>query len=119
MNTKINLTYKGETYTLEYDRTTVALLENTSFKLDEFLDKPMSNIELAFAGSFLKNHNKTPQTVIDEIYKKTPNKKALIVTLRNMISESYEALLEDPDEGDEGNATWEVVDLSPTKTNQK
>ena len=58
MNTKINLTYKGETYTLEYNRTSIVLLENSGFKIDEFLEKPMSNIELAFSAAFLKNHPK-------------------------------------------------------------
>ena len=32
-----------------------------------------------------------------------------------MITECYESLLDEPDESDEGNATWEVVDLSPKK----
>ena len=28
----------------------------------------------------------------------------------------YESLLEEPEEDEEGNATWEVVDLSPKKS---
>lgn len=118
MNTKINLTYNGETYTLEYDRMSVKLLEANGFKIDEFLEKPMSNIELAFAGAFVKNHKKISQTVVDEIYSKTPDKKGLVVRLQAMISECYDSLLEEPKD-DEGNATWEVVDLSPKKTSQK
>ena len=118
MNTKINLTYKGETYTLEYNRTAIVLLENNGFNLDDFLKKPMSNIELAFDGAFIKNHPKLSQTTIDEIYKNVTNKKSLISILRKMITESYDSLLEEPENGDEGNATWEVVDLSP-KTSQK
>ena len=118
MNTKINLTYNGETYTLEYDRMSVKLLEANGFKIDEFLEKPMSNIELAFAGAFVKNHKKISQTVVDEINSKTPDKKGLVVRLQAMISECYDSLLEEPKD-DEGNATWEVVDLSPKKTSQK
>lgn len=118
MNTKINLTYNGEKYTLEYDRMSVKLLETNGFKIDEFLEKPMSNIELAFAGAFIKNHKNINQSVIDEIYEKTPDKKGLIVRLQSMITECYDSLLEDPKE-DEGNVTWEVVDLSPKKTSQK
>ena len=68
MNTKINLTYNGENYTLEYDRTTVVLLENSGFKLDEFLEKPMANIELAFAGAFMKNHRKVSQNAPSKRY---------------------------------------------------
>lgn len=118
MNTKINLTYKGETYTLEYNRTSVALLENSGFKLEEFLTKPMSNIELAFSAAFLKNHPKLEQSKIDDMFKSLKNKNELIVTLNKMIRESYDSLLEEPEGDDEGNATWEVVDLSP-KMSQK
>lgn len=118
MNTKINLTFKGEKYTLEYNRMAVKLLEQSGFKLEEFLDKPMSNIELAFSGAFFKNHSKIAQTVIDDIYSHLKNKKGLVIQLQKMITECYDSLLEEPEDGDEGNATWEVVDLSP-KTSQK
>lgn len=118
MNTKISLTYKGEKYVLEYDRYSVKLLEESGFKLDEFLEKPMSNIEMAFSGAFIKNHKKTPQVTIDEIFKKCKDKKQLIAHLQKMISETYDSLLEEPDDSDEGNAEWEVLDLSP-KTSQK
>lgn len=115
MNTKINLTYKDVPYTLEYDRMSIKTLEANGFSVEEFIKKPMSNIELAFAGAFIKNHRKTKQTIIDEIYSKCGNKDELISALINMIQETYEALFEEPEEGDEGNATWEVVDLSPKK----
>lgn len=118
MNTKINLSYKDVPYTLEYDRMSIKTLEANGFSVEEFLKKPLSNIELAFAGAFIKHHRKTKQTVIDEIYEKTPNKQKLVETLVIMIQETYDALFEEP-EGDEGNAEWEVVDLSPKKTGQK
>ena len=117
MNTKINLTYKDVPYVLEYDRMTIKAMEANGFVVNEFLEKPMNNIELAFAGAFIKNHRKTSQTVIEEIFAKCPNKQKLVETLVTMIQETYEALFDEP-EGDTGNATWEVVDLTP-KTNQK
>ena len=117
MNTKINLTYNDVPYTLEYDRMVVKTMEANGFVVDEFIAKPMSNIEMAFAGAFLKNHRKTSQSLIDEIFAKCKDKRKLVETLVKMIQETYEALFEEP-EGDAGNATWEVVDLSP-KTNQK
>ena len=118
MNTKINLTYKNVPYTLEYDRMSIKTLEANGFSVEEFIKKPMSNIELAFAGAFIKNHRKTKQTIIDEIYGKCGNKDELIGALINMIQETYEALFEEPEEGDEGNATWEVVVLSPKKDHE-
>ena len=115
MNTKINLTWNGEEYTLEYNRTAVRMLEQSGFVLDEFLKKPMTNIELVFAGAFIKNHKNLSQNVIDEIFAKSKNKGDLVVTLQKMIQETYDSLLDEP-EGDEGNVTWEVVDLSPKKS---
>lgn len=119
MNTKINLTWKGDKYVLEYDRNTVRILENAGFVLDEFLTKPMTNIELVFSGAFIKNHRNINQTTVDEIFKKVPDKNKLLVELRKMIEETYDSLLEEPDSSDEGNAIWEVVDLSPKKSEKK
>lgn len=117
MNTKITLTYKGIPYTLEYDRMSVKTLEANGFSIDEFIAKPMSNIELAFVGAFIKHHRKTKQDLIMEIFDKCPNKEELTKALINMIQETYNSLFEEP-ETDEGNATWEVVDLSPKKKSQ-
>ena len=115
MNTKINLTYKGVPYTLEYDRMGVKALETNGFVIEEFINKPVTNIELAFAGAFIKNHRKTKQTLIDEIFRSCRDKDKLISALTLMIQETYETLLDEPEENDEGNAEWEVVDLSPNK----
>ena len=117
MNTKINLTYKDTKYCLEYDRMSVKLVEAHGLSVDEFLKRPLNNIELAFAGAFIKNHRKTKQEVIDAIYSECPNKTQLVTTLVQMIQETYESLLEEP-EGDEGNVTWEVEDLSPKKSHE-
>lgn len=117
MNTKINLTYNETKYTLEFNRDVVKMLEQSGFKLDEFLDKPMTNIELVFSGAFLVNHKNITQTTIDSIFNSLKNKQGLIVELQKMVRECYDSLLDDS-EVDEGNATWEVVDLSP-KTSQK
>lgn len=114
MNTKINLTYKGEDFVLEFDRTSVKLLENAGFILDEFLNKPMNNIELAFSGAFIKNHRNVPQTKIDDIFAHCKDKAGLVTTISKMIQDTYDSLLEEPSD-DEGNVTWEVQDLTPKK----
>lgn len=116
MNTKITLTYKGVPYTLEYDRMSVKAIEANGFNIEDFMAKPVNNIELAFAGAFIKNHRKIRQDLVDEIYRKSPNKEELIKVLTTMIKETYESLFEDPDDSDEGNAQWEVVDLSLKKS---
>ena len=117
MNTKINLTYEGVDYTLEYNRMSVKMLENNGFVFEEFAKKPMSNIEMAFAGAFIKNHRKVSQNTIDEIYARCPNKDALLEALTKMISECYESLMDEP-QNNEGNIEWEVVGLKPKKTKE-
>lgn len=117
MNTKINLTYQGVDYTLEYNRMAVKALENNGFVFEDFAKKPMSNIEMAFAGAFIKNHRKVSQNTIDEIYKLCKDKESLIDVITKMITECYESLMDEPDEN-EGNVSWEVVGLTPKKTKE-
>lgn len=116
MNTKITLTYKGVPYTLEYDRMSVKTIEANGFDINEFMAKPLNNIELAFAGAFIKNHRKIKQSLITEIYEKCPKKEELIQAIVQMIQETYEALFEDAEPDDEGNASWEIVDMTPKST---
>jgi len=96
----------------------IKLIEADGFSLSEFTKHPMTMIDLAFKGAFYKNHKKLSTTLIDEIYDHCENKDGLIEKITNMIAECYQALTENPEEGNEGNATWEVVDLTP-KSNQK
>lgn len=115
MNTQIRLTYKGDEYVLEFNRMTIKMLEQSGFVAEEFMKKPLNNIELVFAAAFIKNHPKIQQSVIDEIFKLCSDKNSLIAALNIMINETYESLLSNPDEDESGNVSWEVIDLSPKK----
>ena len=117
MNTKINLTYNGIDYTLEYDRMTIKMIENDGFELEKFAKQPMTMVDIVFRGAFYKNHRNINQTLVDEIYAHCKKKDELVKQLASMIDECYVSLMEDPD--DEGNATWEVVSLSPKTKAQK
>lgn len=110
MNTKIKFTYKDVPYVLEYDRDIIIRLENAGFQIQEFLSAPMTNIKLAFKGAFLKNHRKTSDKLIDEIYSHMKNKDELVNKLVEMINETYETLF-DENEDDEGNIEWGTEDL--------
>ena len=118
MDREINLTYKGVQYTLAYNRMSVKIIEAEGFELSKFSAQPMTMIELVFKGAFYKNHRKVSQNVIDEIYKSCPDKTTLISVLTDMITDCYNSLTDEQKDGDEGNVTWEVVDLTP-KTSQK
>jgi hypothetical protein len=113
MNTKINLKYNDITYTLEYNRMSIKMIENEGFELEEFGKKPMSMIELVFKGAFYKNHRSISQNTLNEIYKNCEDKDNLLNVITQMITECYTSLMDSPEKGKEGNATWEVVSLSP------
>lgn len=110
MNTKINLTYKDVTYTLEYNRMTVKMIESEGFDLEKFSSQLMTMVDLAFKGAFYKNHRKVSSSLIEEIYSQCKDKEKLMEQITTMITECYQSLTEEPDEG---NVTWEVASLSP------
>lgn len=109
MNTKIKFTYKDVPYVLEYDRDIISTLEEAGFSAKEFANAPMKNLNLAFKGAFLKNHRKTKDSVIDEIYSNMKDKEKLISTLLTMIDECYATLFDEED--NEGNIEWDTVGL--------
>lgn len=115
MNTKIELEYDGKSYTLEYDRMAVKMLESNNFNMDEFLSKPVTNIDLAFQGAFIKHHSNVSLATINDIYNSCPDKTQLIVVIQQMISDTYESLLADPEANTSKKATWKTVNLTPIK----
>lgn len=108
---KINLEHNNIEYTLEYDRNSIKIIEANGFELDKFTTQPMSMIELAFAGAFIKHHKKIKQSIIDEIFESCPKKSDLIQTISTMITDCYNWLADEPDAGEsKGNVSWEVVE---------
>ena len=118
MNTKIELEYEGQHYTLEYDRDGVRMLEAQGFNIDEFIKKPMTNIELVFQGAFFKNHPKIQLGTISDIFKECPDKTGLVSVLTNMVTDTYNSLLAEPEDDDPKKAQWKTVDLTPKKENK-
>lgn len=108
MNTKIKFTYKDVPYTLEYDRDSIRVMEQHGFVLEEFAKKPMSSLDTAFKGLFIKNHRRTNEKLIDEIYDNLKNKEVLVEKILVMIDETYNTLFDDED-AKEGNIEWDVA----------
>lgn len=101
MSTKINFSFGGNDYCLEYNKRTVKQMEDRGFALTKFMEAPMSTLPELFAGAFLANHKFTKRQVIDDIYDHMSDKQTLINTLTTMYNEPIEALMSDGD--DEGN----------------
>ena len=108
MNKKIEFDNNGKHFLLEYDRKTLAQMEEMGFNVNEMQNKPASMLPLAFRGLFLKNHRGISIQEIDDIYKKLPNKAKLTETISAMLLETYQSLQEEPGE-EEGNIEWKVL----------
>ena len=99
MATKISFSHEGKDYCLEYTRKTVKTMEDRGFVAARIVEAPMTILPELFAGAFLANHKFTDRKVIDAIFDKMQDKKALVDTLAQMYNEPIEALMTDADEG--------------------
>lgn len=108
MNKKIEFTYNNKNYVLEYNREAIAFIERQGFSVNELASKPMLMLPMAFSALFFKNHKNETQKNIDAIYDKFKDKGALISTISEMLTETYNTLQADP-EDDEGNIDWKIV----------
>jgi hypothetical protein len=100
---QINFDYNGKHYCLEYDRKTVMRMEAAGFKPGESGETPLIELNMLWAGAFYKNHRNVSSHIIEELLDKMKNKDKLLETLRNMVSETYNSLI---DEDNEGNVEW-------------
>ena len=98
----------GDTYTLEFTRKTVKLMEQQGFIAEDVNKKPMTMLPALFAGAFLAHHRFVKPDVIEKIYARLPQKDELIAKLVEMYNEPLLTLLDEPEqtEGGEGNLTW-------------
>lgn len=104
MSKQIKFKYEGIDYVLEYNRESISLIESKGFALSEFTAKPMLMLPLAFSGLFLKNHKRTKQSTVDNIYDSFKDKEKLVGVIVDMLSEAYDTLTDN-----EGNIEWEIV----------
>ena len=85
----INDPVSGVTYTLEYTRKSVEMMEKQGFIADDVEKKPMTMLPALFAGAFLAHHRFVKREIIDNIYKKLTHKawraaQALAMELRTI-----------------------------------
>lgn len=105
----INDPVSGVTYTLEFTRKTIELMEKSGFVAADMERKPMTLLPALFAGAFLAHHRSVKRDVIDAIYAKLNHKDELIGALVEMYNEPLMALLDEPEqENDEGNLSWKA-----------
>ena len=110
MNTKITLDYKGETFTLEYDKTSIKALENLGVDLMNILSKPVTNMDAMFQCAFIKHHPRISVAKVDEILKSCSNKTELLQALLTMVNEVMDIVTGEPDEEESKNVSWTVTE---------
>lgn len=106
----INDPTTGVTYTLEYTRKTVEMMEKSGFVAEDMERKPMTLLPALFAGAFLAHHRFVKRDVIDNIYARLSHKDELIAALAEMYNEPLLSLLDEPEqtEGEAGNLNWKT-----------
>lgn len=109
MSKKIEFEYEDTKYCLEYNRDSIKIMEKQGFDINGFMSQPMTSIDLAFEGAFIKNHRNIRASKIKEIYDALGQKKELASQLLEMISEAYNTLFEDENEGSGKNIEWKAV----------
>lgn len=109
MSRQIEFEYEGKKYCLEYNRDAIKIMEKQGFELETFTNKPMTMLELAFQGAFIKNHRNIKSSTILEIYTNIGQKRELANELINMISETYNSLFDDENIDEAKNISWKAV----------
>lgn len=103
---QINFDYNGKHYCLEYNREAVKRMEAAGFKPGESGATPLIELDMLWAGAFYKNHRKESSNVIEKLLDKMNNKGKLLETLRDMIADTYNSLIDESGEDNEGNVDW-------------
>lgn len=109
MAKQISITYNDKKYTLGYDRSIVSRLEKAGVDIQNPGARPATDIPLMFEAAFALNKYRITSEMAMDILASMKDKVGLIRTLYEMANETLEVLMVDS-EGDEGNATWGVVE---------
>lgn len=109
MSRKIEFEYEDTKYCLEYNRDSIKIIEKQGFDINGFMSQPMTSIELAFEGAFIKNHRNIRASKVKEIYDALGQKRELANQLLEMISEAYNTLFDDEDKQSGKNVEWKAV----------
>ena len=107
MAKQIVITYKGDEYTLEFNRKIVKRMEENGFVVDT--DKPATMITELFRGAFQMHHKRISPDLVEEIWDAQRHKDKLLTELIAMYSEPIAALMDDNADGDDGDPTWKVL----------
>lgn len=107
MSKKIEFTFEGTDYVLEYTRRTVKDMERDGFTAKALATKPLTMYPILFEGAFKCHHKRVDKETIDRIYKAMPKKDELLEALGAMYGDVLESLFEEPEDS-EKNVEWKT-----------
>lgn len=107
MAKQIVITYKGDEYTLEFNRKVVRRMEEAGFVVDT--DKPATMITELFRGAFQMHHRRIDPALIEEIWAAQKKKDELLSLLVQMYAEPIASLMDEEEGGEDENPTWKVL----------
>ena len=106
---KIVFELENKKYTLEYTLRTAATAERNGLNIFEIESSPATMIPLLVNGAFQRHHKGMTRQQTDEIYESIKKKNDFIKALVDMYLEAVNALVDDEDEAEEGNANWTLA----------
>lgn len=104
MAKKIELTYKGEKYTLEFTRESVRQMERAGFNINSAIETPVTSTETLFTGAFLANHGRAIKDRIPEKILSGGIPEGMFGKLIEMYNEPISEMFDNED--GEGNLEW-------------
>ena len=99
----------GRQMIAEFNRETVASMEDRGITPEKVADRPTNGIPLFFYWSFKKNHPKVKKDETDALFEglSAEDKKAVITRLMEMWTEAQESLMSEPEETTK-KVKWEI-----------
>lgn len=92
----ITFEFEGDSYTLEFSRKSITMMERNGFVIDDVPNKPMTMLPRLFAGSFIMHHPRIKEETINTIYKAMGDKEGLTEALIELYNEPINAMFDEP-----------------------
>lgn len=104
----ITFKHKGEVYNLEFDLDTIKRMANAGMTSDYISNNAEVCLDELFFYALAKHHKYVNRRDAKEMLAKITNKEQFFISLFELYRAPIEALLEEPEEGAEGNISWEI-----------
>lgn len=107
-NREMEFEYNNVHYKLGFNKSTVRQLEQRGFDATKLQNLPATMIQLLWQGAFLKNHKRTPQSTIEDIWNHLENRNDVIIKLVELYSEPLAGIVEDLEDTGEDSKNFKI-----------